>query len=215
MVAYTEEEQVERLRGWWEKNGTQVVAAIVIALLAIFGVRYWQGSQEARATAASVVYQELVDSQEAAVAAPSEEATVRVQELAEILINEHDKTAYADFARLHLARLAVDAEAYQQAAEYLDAVASKGRTDALRWAARLRLARLQVFTNDQQAAAKTLNASWPNAYKAQALELKGDLALLQGDGATARSHYQASLEAESVLQERVEYVQMKLDDLAI
>ncbi|HBC19536.1 MAG TPA: hypothetical protein DC022_12505, partial [Alcanivorax sp.] len=44
MVDYIrdEEEQVERIKAWWQENGTAAVITVVLAVAALIGWRQWQ-----------------------------------------------------------------------------------------------------------------------------------------------------------------------------
>ena len=55
-VYRTEEEQVEALKRWFRDNGRSLVTAILIALILVFGFRYWQDSQLRQREAASAQY---------------------------------------------------------------------------------------------------------------------------------------------------------------
>ncbi|MFA9420782.1 MAG: YfgM family protein, partial [Gammaproteobacteria bacterium] len=56
----TDEEQVEKLRKWWEENGRAVITGLVLGVVGLFGYRYWVDQQEATAEAASVHFTEMV-----------------------------------------------------------------------------------------------------------------------------------------------------------
>jgi predicted negative regulator of RcsB-dependent stress response len=215
MTDYSEEEQVERLRKWWEENGTAVVLAVVLSVGGLLGWRYWQSSTQEKAEAASVVFQQLTDAlEEARSIAASGAQAEQVRNSATTLIEEYGSTSYADYARFALARLAVEDGDYAEAVQLLSAVLAKPATAATGWTARARLARIQLHSGDLDGAASTLNASWPESWRGQAFELRGDLARARGDLPAAREAYQSAL---AVLDNdgagHRELVQMKLDDL--
>ncbi|WP_290539094.1 tetratricopeptide repeat protein [Alcanivorax sp.] len=97
MVDYIrdEEEQVERIKAWWQENGTAAVITVVLAVAALIGWRQWQGHQGEQAAEASAEYQVMV---EALSANPMDAAVVN--DKADLLIEEHSGSAYADYARL-------------------------------------------------------------------------------------------------------------------
>ena len=215
MTDYSEEEQVERLRKWWEENGTSVIIAIVLSVSALLGWRYWQESAQEKAEAASMVYQQMVDAMEEARSIPDSAAQAeQARKAAEQLVAEYPSTSYADFARFALARLAVEGEDYAGAATLLREVMDKPSTEAIGWTARARLSRVLLQNGDLDAAGVALNASWPTAWQGQSFELRGDLARARGDLAAAREAYQSALTAlENDGAGHRELVQMKLDDL--
>ena len=121
-------------------------------------------------------------------------------------------SAYADYARLALARLAVHDGDYDKAVTFLQAVADGGATDELTYTASLRLARVFLQQQAWDKAAAQLDKSYPEAFNGMALELRGDLAKGRDNAAKAQELYTQALE---VLQDGGEKdrVQMKLDDL--
>ena len=214
MTDYSEEEQVERLRKWWEENGTSVVLAIVLSVSALLGWRYWQSNTQEKAEAASAVYLQMMEAMEQARAVDNTEQAEQVQTAAEKLVSEHDSTSYADYGRLTLAKLAVEEQDYARAATVLREVVDSPASDAIGWTARARLARVLLQSADLDGAAQVLNASWPESWQGQAFELRGDLARARGDLEAARAAYQSALAAmETDGAGHRELVQMKLDDL--
>ena len=63
MVDYIrdEEEQVERIKAWWQENGTAAVITVVLAVAALIGWRQWQGHQGEQAAEASTEYQVMLE----------------------------------------------------------------------------------------------------------------------------------------------------------
>ena len=216
MTDYSEEEQVERLRKWWEENGTAVVLAVVLSVGGLLGWRYWQGQQQQQAEGASVVYEQMMESVQQWQAMPGNATLAdQIRASADSLVTEFGNTAYADYARFVLARLAVEQGEYGEASTWLRDAMDSPASDAIGWTARARLARVQLESGELEQAASTLNASWPASWQGQAFELRGDLARKQGDVEAARAAYQSALDAlpEDGSGFR-ELVQMKLDDLA-
>ena len=46
---YSEDEQAERLKEWWKKNGTSVIVGVVIGVSAIVGVNLWRNYTQTQA----------------------------------------------------------------------------------------------------------------------------------------------------------------------
>jgi predicted negative regulator of RcsB-dependent stress response len=215
MADYSDEETVERLRGWWQENGTTLVIAVVVSVASLLGWRQWQANTAQKAEAASVVYQQMMDSMEQSRGLPATAPqSLQVSALAEQLVESHSSSAYADYARFVLARQAVESNDYEQAVTLLREVMNKPASASIGWTARVRLARVLLHSEDFDGVATVLNASWPQAWHGQAFELRGDLARARGDVVAARDAYRQAL---NVLEEggsHRDLVQMKLDDLA-
>lgn len=213
MATYSDDEQVEVIRKWWEENGTSVVVAILLAVATLLGWRQWQSWSADKAEAASTTYQQMMDAFEEARAVPDSTAQhAQVADSAAALVEEHGDTAYADFARMMLARLAVEEGDYEKAATHLREVVQAPATEAIQWTAAMRLARVLIQTGATDEALSVIEGA-PGAFRGQALELRGDILLADGDTAGAREAWEAALEHLDGDAHR-DLVQMKLDDLA-
>ncbi|MED5388710.1 MAG: tetratricopeptide repeat protein [Pseudomonadota bacterium] len=209
MVDYIrdEEEQVERIKNWWQENGTAAIITVVLAVAALIGWREWQGHQGEQAGEASAQYQAMA---EALSADPVDAALVN--EKADALIEEYSSSAYADYARLAKASLAVRGADYDTAVSFLQPVADDGATDELTYTASLRLARVFLQQQAWDKADTQLGKDFPAAFNGMALELRGDLAKGRGEAEQARDLYAQALDALQDGGEK-DRVQMKLDDL--
>ena len=190
----TEEEQVEALRRWWEENGKSTIAAIVVALLAGFGWQGWQGYQDTQREKASDLYQTLLQSM--SVAEPSSTAAAEITDVAQRLKAEHGGSTYAQFAALHLARMAVANDKLDMAEEQLRWVltaADSGSDVAL--ITQQRLARVLAARGDTEQALSILAQGANTAYAASYAAARGDILLASGNDEEARAAY---LEARSL-----------------
>lgn len=213
MVELSEEEQVERLRKWWAENGVSLVISIVIGVAALMGWRHWQGWEKQEAAAASAVYETMMDAVQRARSAPDSTADAELARLrAEELVAQYPASTYAGFARLLLARLAVEANDLETAEAQLQAVLDAPATDELSLTARMRLARVLMQAGELDRAYALVSEPVPEAFQAQALEIQGDVLRRQDDTEGARDAYLAALELMDASEYR-ELVQMKLDDL--
>ena len=201
-----EEEQAERLKEWWQKNGTATIVVIVLAIGSMIGWRQWQEHSSGQAAEAYKVYESLVAGLGQGGSAD------QVRSAADTLLEDFESTAYADYARLALAKLAADDGNLNGAAEQLKAVADDAASKELEYTARVRLARVQIEQGDLDAAEKQISRTFPEAWQAQALELKGDIAGAREKWDAARDAYTSALDAldNGAAKDRV---QMKLDDM--
>ncbi len=201
-----EEEQAERLKEWWQKNGTATIVVIVLAIGSMIGWRQWQEHSSGQAAEAAKVYESLVAGLGQGGSAD------QVRSAADTLLEDFESTAYADYARLALAKLAADDGNLNGAAEQLKAVADDAASKELEYTARVRLARVQIEQGDLDAAEKQISRTFPEAWQAQALELKGDIAGAREKWDAARDAYTSALDAldNGAAKDRV---QMKLDDM--
>ncbi len=202
MEAYeTEEQQVEAIKSWWKENGKAVVIGGVVGIGAILGWKYYQSSQITAKETASTAYERALTALQAS-GADAVEST-------QAFIDANKRSEYASLAALQLAKVQVEAGQLENALEQLNWVASNSKDESLTAMAQVRSARIQAEQGNFDVALATLANVKPASWAARVAELKGDIALRQGDIATARSSYTEALQAGMN-----QAVQMKLDDLA-
>jgi len=119
-MATTEDEQLATLRNWWQRNGNPILLGTALALLAVFGWRYFQNWQENQAQQASAIYQQLLEVSLGA--APGKVDLAKVSELATQLKEGHKGSAYEAYGRLLVAKVATDAGRLADAAAELQAI---------------------------------------------------------------------------------------------
>jgi predicted negative regulator of RcsB-dependent stress response len=179
----TEEEQVEALRKWWEENGRSTIAAVVIALAAGFGWNYWQDRQEEMATVASDTYQAMLQELGAGAAG-------QAQALGQQLKNEFSGSTYAQFAALHLARLAVERDDLAGAeAELRWALGQAATGSDIAQVAQLRLARVLAAAGNGEQGLSILDQADAGAYQAAYAVARGDILMQLGREAEAGEAY--------------------------
>jgi len=206
-VYRTDEEQAEAIRKWWDENGKSVVAGIVLGLAAVYGWRGWQDYNIEQAEAASVIYQEMV------VAVRDNENADAAQKTAERIISDYGSTAYALFARLTLAKLAVDENEYVIAEDHLRWALDNNQEDSLEHLIRLRLARVLIAQEKSDAAMTLLDVKAPGQFGSSYDELRGDTLNIRGEIEAARSAYQQAITKKRSLGNDISVLEMKLDDL--
>ncbi len=179
----TEEEQVEALRKWWNENGRSTIAAIVIAVAAGFGWNTWQGRQQEVAEIASDTYQAMLQELGTGGAAAA-------QALGQQLKTEFSGSTYAQFAALHLARLAVERD--DLAAAESELRWALGKADAgsdIAQVAQLRLARVLAAGGSGEQALSILDQADAGTYQAAYAVARGDILLQLGRDTEAGEAY--------------------------
>jgi predicted negative regulator of RcsB-dependent stress response len=203
----TDDEQVEKLKKWWEENGRSVIAGIIIGVGGLFGYRYWIDLQEATAEAASAHFVQMME------ALKSSDNAV-VAERADTLISDYSDTEYATLARFALARNLVESGEYDQAQAQLEQIIGTVGDAPLGFLARKRLASVQLQSAQPEQALVTLSVEFPPAFSAGVDELKGDIYTQQGKIDEAANAYREALSATPG-PANSEFLQQKLDDLGL
>ena len=210
MVSRTDDEELAVIKDWWQQNGMPLLTGVALALVAVFGWQGWQKYQSNQAHGASLVYQQLL---EAALDPSGQADAAVVAELANTLKSDYAGTHYAQYGRLFVAKVAVEAGKLDDAAVELQAIVDEPADDSLAELARQRLARVLAAQNKAEEALSLLDAKVEPAFAASREELKGDLLVQLGRADDAHAAYE---KAKAALSEEaaVGGLQMKLDDLA-
>lgn len=210
MVSRTDDEELAVIKDWWQRNGMPLLTGVVLALVVVFGWQGWQKYQSDQSYGASLVYQQLL---EAALDPSGKPDAGKVAELANTLKNDYSGSHYAQYGRLFVAKVAVEAGKLDDAASELQAIVDKPADDNLGELARQRLARVLAAQDKAEDALKLLDGKVAPAFAASREELKGDLLVQLGRADDAHAAYE---KAKAALSDdaAVGGLQMKLDDLA-
>jgi predicted negative regulator of RcsB-dependent stress response len=198
----SEEQQVEAIKDWWKENGKAVILGAVVGLGGLFGWRYYQDSVIEAREAASEQYTQAIE----AMATKGLEASSEVQ----AFINSDSSSEYTVLAALQLAKAQVEAGEFGQALEQLQWAQTKTKDPALTPLITFRIARLMTEQGDIEAANTELSKISDASWAGRVAEMRGDIALSQGDKDAAYSAYSEAQQATDASQT----LQLKLDDLA-
>ena len=198
----SEEEQLDRLKNWWDENGTSIIVGAIILVCGLVGWRWYDSARTAELEAASDLYESYL--------AATEDAR---PDLAASLESEFGATSYTAFVSLHRAKAAAEAGELESAIATLREVADGQAHPLLGDIARIRLARLLQEQDDSDAALAALAAVEHRGFRSTVLELKGDIHLATGDRALAHEAYAAAL-AEIEDGDQRPILQFKVDDTA-
>ncbi len=206
MAAYEEQEDLDRLKAWWNNYGNSVILGIALGVVILVGFRYWTQHREQQLHTAAGLYERMFQD---VYAKKSGDAL----KTGESLINEYSSTPYAGMAGLMLARLDFEAGDVAKARERLQWVLAHADDAAVKHAARLRLARIHLDSGDKEAALALLNVKERSGFEAEYEELKGDILVSQGQRDAARSSYRETLKYLPANSSYAPMLNMKLDDL--
>lgn len=217
MTAYTDEEQVDRVKAFLKNYGSAMLSGILIALIAFFGWQYWSRQQAADHFKLATEYQQVVDASQRVVAAPDNKAA-HTQYFAQTdaLVKENPKSGYAVQALFLSAKVAADQQNYALAEKQLSQITSSGiKDDGLKQLAWLRVVSMQAAQGKYDAALASLKNVSDDAFQPTANEAKGDILLLKKDNAGAKAAYQAAWDALVKRKEQRPVLQVKLESLGV
>jgi predicted negative regulator of RcsB-dependent stress response len=198
-ISDSEEEQVDKLKKWWDSNGKQIIAGAVLGLAGIFGWNYYVDYQDSQALNARALYLSYA----------SDSANVSAYDK---LIKDHPSSSYADQATLLMAKYLFEAENYSLALDALKPLMSR-ENSVIASTAALRSASLYLELGQHQEALAVLNMDNANEFSGLFYNLAGDVYLDLGNNEEARNSYALAIENITDNSSLSQLIQIKLDDL--
>lgn len=201
----SEKEQIERMRTWWSDYGFYVVGGVVLGAAILYGLNYYQTAQITAQEEASALYDALT---EKVADGDLEGAEVDAAELA----TAYGNSSYAAQSKLAMARLYMDKNRDQDAAEALQGLMATDGVETFKHVGRVRLAKILLYQDKAEEVLMLLDGQDNVAFAARYAETRGDAYVALGRFADARKSY------ETALQEQVPtidqgLVQLKMLDL--
>ncbi|MHB8347312.1 MAG: YfgM family protein [Acidiferrobacterales bacterium] len=206
MEAYDSDDQLERLKAWWNKYGNAILAGVVFGLMAIVGTRYWLRHRSLSADAASSLYDVMLGEL-------AQKNVTAAAEDGKLLVSRYGSTPYAGDAALILARISVDSGNIKDGRRHLQWAMSHATGSGVRNAARLRLARILMQDGDLTGALKLADSKDRDGFASDYDELRGDILVAQGKRSEARQAYGAALSELKPGSPYARVLLMKMDDL--
>ena len=182
----TDEEQAERLKRWWEQNGTSLIVGVVLAVAAVLGWRWYQGYEQDQADAASDVYASYV--------AARNEAEPTADQLATI-DTEFEGSGYHVFTLLYRADDEIEVEDWEEALALLERAVQLADNDILKDIARYRAAKVLYQLDRLDECEAELAAIRSTGLEAHVAALSGDVFVARGDLERARTAYRSGIDA--------------------
>ena len=198
-VSDSEEEQVDKLKKWWDSNGKQIIAGAVLGLAGIFGWNYYVDYQDSQSLNARALYLSYA----------SDSANIGAYDK---LIKDHSSSSYADQGTLIMAKYLFDAGNYSLALDAIEPLLSR-EDSVIASTAALRTASLYLELGQHQEALDVLNLENANGFSGLFYNLAGDIYLDLGNSEEARNNYALAIENVTENSSLSQLIQIKLDDL--
>ncbi|VAW48588.1 FIG00449901: hypothetical protein [hydrothermal vent metagenome] len=207
----TEDEQVEAIKSWWKKNGTQLLSALLVVVIAISGWRYWTNTQYIDSANASSLFEALqVNMQRGTFGEVSREALR--------LIQEQPDSPYAVGAAMMHAKYSLDKGETEEALAQYSWVTDNAKDTQLKNTAYISLVRIQIDVQNFDAAQAHLDfltkANLKGAEKSVFDYASGLMAIAKSDLESARLAFTRVVENEKTETNLLGLAQIQLDDLA-
>jgi len=198
-ISDSEEEQVDKIKKWWNSNGKQIIAGAVIGLAGVFGWNYYNDYQDNQALNARTLYLNYA----------SDSNNVGSYNK---LINEHPSSSYTDQATLLMAKYLFDAGSYSLALDAIKPLISN-QSSIISSTAVLRVASIYLQLGQHDEALSTLNIESGEGFSGLIYNLTGDVYLDLGNSDEAKKYYLLAIENITENSNLTQLIQIKLDDL--
>lgn len=182
----SEKEQIEQIRSWWSEYGGYVIGGLGLGIAVLAGFNFYQNSQLEAQLEGSALYESLAVH---VLAGDLEEAEAVANQLA----SDYASTSYSAQAKLAMARLYMDENRDQDAADVLAELLAGDGEEAIKHVARARLARILLYQGKAQEVVDLLEGQESTAFAATFNELLGDAYHELGRIEDAQAAYQAAL----------------------
>lgn len=206
MAHKTDEEQVEELKRWWEKNGKFVIIAGIVIVASLVGRQAWQNFEVASLSKASAQYQTLMDELESG-------QLDSVTQRAKTLEQGSADLVYSVLAALAAAKAHVEKGDNEAAADQLRWALENAKTEKLKHVVRLRLAKVLIAQGKLDEALTHATVPQQGTFSSQYSIVKGDIYLKKAEIESAKTAYRAALSDTNLGPQMRNFVQTKLDDL--
>lgn len=206
----SEKEQLEQMRSWWSEYGKYVIAGVVLGAGFLFGINYYSASELKAQQEASLLYEKLANS-------VVDENLDTAETVTAEIVAEHGDSAYAWQARLLLARIYMDKNRDQDAADTLNELLESDAGEEFKHVGRLRLAKVMLYQGKTEEVVSLLEPHRDSsAFAARYAETLGDAYVELGRFEDAREAYQRALgESSQAATVDQNFVQLKLLDLPL
>ena len=185
-IHIAQDDDTEKLREWWKRNGVGIIAGIILGVGGFGGIQGWRMYQDHQGEKASVLYEQML-------AADVVDDQAAVIDAATVLIENHQSSGYADLARLMLARQFLYAEDVAAARSALNELLEESKDPVMQQVARVRLAVIALQAGDVDQVRALAEASAAEGFVSQFQELLGDALMATGDLKAAQIAYEKAL----------------------
>ena len=203
----SEKEQLEQIRTWWKEYGGYVIGGLGLGIAVLAGWNYYQGSKLDSQLAGSALYETLAEHVDSG-------DLDQAEAVADDLGTNYASTTYAAQGKLALARLYMDRNRDQDAADALQDLLDEEVGGELELVARARLARILLYQGKAEEVVALLEDQESTAFAATFDDLLGDAYRELGRYDEAQAAYERVM-LDPVAQATVDqqFVQWKAHDL--
>jgi len=198
-VDSTEEEQVEKIKKWWNSNGKQIIAGAVIGLAGIWGWNTYSDYQDKQSLNARGLYLSYA----------SDSNNLGAYDK---LTTDFSSSTYSDQAILLMAKYLFDAGSYAQALGVIKPLINNP-SSVIANTATLRVASIYLQQGQHDQALSILEGQSEDGFSGLVFSLMGDIYLDLGNHLEAQKYYSLAIDNVAENSNLSQLIQIKLDDL--
>ena len=198
-ISDTEEEQVDKIKKWWNSNGKQILAGAALGLVGVFGWNSYGDYQDNQALNARTLYLSYA----------SDSTNIGAYDK---LIKDHSSSSYADQATFLMANYLFEAGNYALALDSLKPLISRENV-VIASTAILRSASLHLQLGEHNEALAILDVDSGEGFSGLFYNLTGDIFLDLNNKEEAKKYYSLAIENITANSSLTQLIQIKLDDL--
>ncbi len=198
-ISDTEEEQVDKIKKWWNSNGKQILAGAALGLVGVFGWNSYGDYQDSQALNARTLYLSYA----------SDSTNIGAYDK---LIKDHSSSSYADQATFLMANYLFEAGNYALALDSLKPLISRENV-VIASTAILRSASLHLQLGEHNEALAILDVDAGEGFSGLFYNLTGDIYLDLSNKEEAKKYYSLAIENITANSSLTQLIQIKLDDL--
>ena len=195
----TEEEQVEKIKKWWNSNGKQIIAGAVIGLAGIWGWNTYSDYQDKQSLNARGLYLSYA----------SDSNNLGAYDK---LTTDFSSSTYSDQAILLMAKYLFDAGSYTQALGVIKPLINNP-SSVIANTATLRVASIYLQQGQHDQALSILEGQSEDGFSGLVFSLMGDIYLDLGNHLEAQKYYSLAIDNVAENSNLSQLIQIKLDDL--
>ena len=195
----TEEEQVEKIKKWWNSNGKQIIAGAVIGLAGIWGWNTYSDYQDKQSLNARGLYLSYA----------SDSNNLGAYDK---LTTDFSSSTYSDQAILLMAKYLFDAGSYAQALGVIKPLINNP-SSVIANTATLRVASIYLQLGQHDQALSILEGQSEDGFSSLVFSLMGDIYLDLGNHLEAQKYYSLAIDNVAENSNLSQLIQIKLDDL--
>jgi len=195
----TEEEQVEKIKKWWNNNGKQIIAGAVIGLAGIWGWNTYSDYQDKQSLNARGLYLSYA----------SDSNNLGAYDK---LTTDFSSSTYSDQAILLMAKYLFDAGSYAQALGVIKPLINNP-SSVIANTATLRVASIYLQQGQHDQALSILEGQSEDGFSGLVFSLMGDIYLDLGNHLEAQKYYSLAIDNVAENSNLSQLIQIKLDDL--